>query len=76
MWQGILAGLAAWALTGWLTSVANPAIREFAQLYGERVELRNLNPIELAVAVAVSALLAMLGARLASDHHLRKIEPK
>ena len=76
MWQGILAGLAAWALTGWSTSVANPAIREFAQLYGERVELRNLSPVELAVAVAVSALLAMLGARLASDHHLRKIEPK
>jgi cell division transport system permease protein len=45
-------------------------------LYGERVELRVLTPLELAALIGISALLAMLGARLAADHHLRKVEPK
>ena len=75
MWQGVMTGLAAWALTMWLTSVANPVIREFAQLYGEHVELRNLKPFELVIAIVISVLLAMLGAYIASNHYLRRIEP-
>jgi cell division protein FtsX len=43
MWQGLLAGLAAWGLTSWLVMTANPAIHEFAQLYNEAVSLRGLN---------------------------------
>jgi cell division transport system permease protein len=76
LWQGVLAALLAWGLSCWLSSMANPAIREFAMLYGERVELRVLTPLELAALIGISALLAMLGARLAADHHLRKVEPK
>ncbi|HJV05722.1 MAG TPA: permease-like cell division protein FtsX [Chromobacteriaceae bacterium] len=75
LWQGTLAGLAAWGLTSWLTASANPAIADFARLYNEHVELRSLEPIELLVVIAISALLAMTGARLAADHHLRQIEP-
>lgn len=76
LWQGLLASLAAWGLTSWLTIVANPAIREFARLYNEQVSLRTLQPLELAILVGATALLAMIGARLASDHHLRLIEPR
>ncbi|MBP4047032.1 permease-like cell division protein FtsX [Chromobacterium violaceum] len=76
LWQGVLAALLAWGLSSWLAAMANPAIREFAMLYGERVELRALNLPELAALIGVSAALAMLGARLAADHHLRKVEPK
>jgi len=76
LWQGLLAGLAAWGLTSWLVLLANPAISSFAQLYNERLSLRMLNPQELAIVLAFSALLAMLGARLAAGHHLRRIQPR
>lgn len=76
MWQGLLAGLAAWGLTSWLVLAANPAIQQFAQLYNEKVALRGLRPLELLIVLAVSALLAMLGARLAADHHLRQVQAR
>lgn len=75
LWQGILAGLIAWGLTGWLVATANPAVREFAQLYNEQLELRTLTPFELLAMLAATGVLAMLGARLAANHHLRQIEP-
>jgi cell division transport system permease protein len=76
LWQGVLAALAAWGLTVWLTLEANPAISAFARLYNEQVEFRNLQPKELAVLLFASALLAMFGARMATNHHLRRIEPR
>lgn len=76
LWQGVLAALIAWGLTSWLTLAANPAISAFARLYNEQVSLRALGPLELLVLIAGSALLSMLGARLASNHHLRQIEPR
>jgi len=76
LWQGILAALAAWGLSCWLSAIANPAIRAFAQLYNEQVWLRTLQTQELGILVAGSALLAMIGARLASGHHLRLNEPR
>ena len=75
LWQGVLAGLIAWGLTSWLVATANPAVREFAQLYNERLELRTLSPLELLAMLAATGVLAMLGARLAANHHLRQIEP-
>jgi cell division transport system permease protein len=76
LWQGILAALVAWGLTSWLELVANPAISAFARLYNEQVSLRPLDAIELLVLIAGSALLSMLGARLAANHHLHRIEPR
>jgi cell division transport system permease protein len=74
-WQGLLAALAAWGLTCWLAIEANPAIGSIARLYNEQVSLRMLDPVELAILVAGATLLAIIGARLASDHQLRLIEP-
>jgi cell division transport system permease protein len=76
LWQGVLSALIAWGLTSWLTLAANPAIGAFAHLYNEEVSLRTLKPVELLVLIAGSALLSMLGARMASNHHLRQIEPR
>lgn len=75
LWQGVLSALAAWGLTNWLVFAANPAISSFARLYNEQVALRMLHPDELGMFVAGAAVLAMLGARLAADHHLRQIGP-
>ncbi|GGY10134.1 permease-like cell division protein FtsX [Paludibacterium paludis] len=75
-WQGVLAALIAWGLTLWLVAIANPALAEFAQLYNERVDLQPLSAGELAIVVAAAAALAMLGARLATGHHLRQLEPR
>ncbi|WP_054286768.1 permease-like cell division protein FtsX [Gulbenkiania mobilis] len=74
VWQAVLATLIAWGLTEWLVAIAGPAVSQFAQLYNEHVDLHGLRPAELLGVMAVSALLAMLGARLAADHQLRQIE--
>ncbi|BEV72391.1 MULTISPECIES: permease-like cell division protein FtsX [unclassified Paludibacterium] len=76
LWQGILAALIAWGLTSWLALIANPPIQAFARLYNEHVSLRMLQPVELAVFIGGAALLAVIGARLAADHHLRHIGPR
>ncbi|TDR80319.1 permease-like cell division protein FtsX [Paludibacterium purpuratum] len=76
LWQGLVAALIAWGLTCWLALAANPAISEFARLYNEQVSLRMLRPTELAAFIAGSALLAMIGARMAADHHLRRVGPR
>ncbi|MDF0604346.1 permease-like cell division protein FtsX [Neisseriaceae bacterium TC5R-5] len=76
MWQGVLAALIAWGLTYWLVYAANPAISEFAMLYGEQLSLRYLSPLELAVTIGLAIALTVLGARLATNHHLRAIEPR
>ena len=75
LWQGLLAGLIAWGLTCWLIIVANPVIRDFAQLYNEQIYLRALAPLELAIFLGATALLSIVGARLAADHHLHRIQP-
>jgi cell division transport system permease protein len=76
LWQGLLAALVAWGLSTLFIHEANPAIGQLAQLYNEQVELQGLQPLELVLLMAGSALLAMLGARLASDHHLRSLAPR
>ena len=75
LWQGLLAALTAWGLAYWLTEVANPALQAFASLYSEKFSLRMMTPLELAILLIGSVLLAMIGARLAANHHLRRINP-
>lgn len=75
MWQGIFASLLAWGLTSWLVIEANPAVQAFAYLYNESIALRGLTPQELLAVVCISTILAITGARLAADHHLRKTDP-
>lgn len=75
-WQGVLAALIAWGLTCWLVAMANPAIAEFAMLYNERVNLTSLNAPEVLAVIGLAAFLAMFGARLATGHHLRQLEPR
>ncbi|NDV11486.1 permease-like cell division protein FtsX [Crenobacter caeni] len=73
LWQGVLAALAAWGLSSWLIAAANPVLADFARLYNEQLALRGLTAGELAALTGLSALLAVSGARLATDHHLRQV---
>lgn len=74
-WQGLLSALLCWGLTSWLVQQANPALAEFASLYGVDASLRSLLPSEIASIIGFAICLSMLGARLAADHHLRKNHP-
>ena len=74
LWQGTLAALLCWGLTSLLAMQASPPLREFASLYGVDAHLRSLAISELLLLLAVSVFLGMLGARLAADHHLRKVQ--
>lgn len=73
--QGVLAALLAWGLSAWLIASANPALAELANLYNNHLALRQLAPEEVAALLLGVALLATLGARLATSHVLRQIEP-
>ncbi len=74
-WQGGLSALLCWGLSSWLAYQANPALAEFASLYGIDAQLRSLQPLEVLAMLLGAMLLSMLGARLAADHHLRKNQP-
>jgi len=76
LWQGTFAALIAWGLSSLYVALANPAIGELARLYNEHVELNGLTPFELILLIAGAALLAMAGARLATDNHLRSLAPR
>lgn len=71
-WQGLLAGLAAYGLSYWLTLEANPAIDAFTSLYNEHLMIRLLHPNELCVFLAGAIILSLIGARMATNRHLRQ----
>ncbi|SCK10393.1 permease-like cell division protein FtsX [Vogesella sp. LIG4] len=74
-WVGALSTLCCWGLSTLFVHQAAPAINEFAGLYGENIHLAGLALPELGVLFGCSVLLCLLGARLAADHHLRKVRP-
>ena len=75
VFQGVLAALVAWGLSAWLIATANPAVAELAALYNNHATLRQLAPEEVAALLLGVATLAALGARLATGHVLREMEP-
>ena len=76
LWQGVFAALIAWGLSYWFVQAASPALAELAALYGARTTLAPLGLAEGGILVLCSALLCMLGARLAASHHLRQLAPR
>ncbi|MGL6070129.1 permease-like cell division protein FtsX [Craterilacuibacter sp.] len=74
LWQGLLSALLAWGMASYLIAVANPVLADLARLYNEQLALRSLSAAELGLLLLVSALLAISGARLATDHHLRQAQ--
>lgn len=76
LWQGGLAAVLGWLLSELFVLSAGPSIHELATLYNENANLHGLRFGELIFIVVASAALAMLGARLATGHHLRQIEPQ
>ena len=76
LWQGVFAALIAWGLSYWFVQAASPALADLAALYGARTTLAPLGLAEGGILVLCSALLCMLGARLAASHHLRQLAPR
>ncbi|MFC3532542.1 permease-like cell division protein FtsX [Vogesella facilis] len=72
-WLGLLSALLCWGLSSLFVAQAAPALNEFARLYGENINLAGLSGVELAALAGGSILLCLFGARLAADHHLRKV---
>ena len=74
-WVGMLSTLCCWGISTLFVQQAAPAINQFANLYGENIQLAALNLLELGMLAGSSIALCLLGARLAADHHLRRARP-
>ena len=76
VWQGVLSTLLCWALCSVFVAQAAPALDGFAQLYNERILLRSLTAQELLLLAGATIALGIVGARLAADHHLRRLRAR
>lgn len=76
VWQGVLSTLLCWVLCTVFVAQAAPALDGFAQLYNERILLRSLAPQELLLLAGATIALGIVGARLAADHHLRRLRAR
>ena len=74
--QGLVGGMAAWALLGLAIHVLNGSLTELSQLYATRLELRHLNPRDSAILIACSGGLGWLGSWLSVNRHLGQIDPR
>lgn len=69
--QGLLGGLAGWAIISASAYLVNDSIAQLAGLYGSTFHLELLGPGETFTLLALSALLGWIGAHLAVGHFLR-----
>lgn len=74
--QGLLGGLAAWAIIAVAVHVLEPDVRRLAHLYGSAFTLRGLKWDETLILIGVSAALGWFSAYLASSRFLRAIDPR
>lgn len=70
--QGLLGGLAAWAIVAAMTLWLRGPAGELAKLYGLDFSLRPLGNIEVAAMLILAAGLGWLGATLSLRQHLRQ----
>lgn len=74
-WYGMLGGMVAWLLVGFLLLLLRGPVRQLAQLYGGDFELSFLSLAETGWLILFSALLGIGGAWVVVSYHLRKLEP-
>ncbi len=68
--QGLLGGVAAWALVGLATAQLDAPVGALAKLYGTDLALTGLPVWQGLILLAVAALLSWLGAWIAVTRHL------
>ena len=69
--QGLLGGLAGWAIVAAAVAVLNDSVAEVAGLYGSSFQLQPFGWREVSALLGVSAVLGWTGAYLAVGHFLR-----
>ena len=70
---GLLAGAVAMAAVVLALRPLNVAIAEFARLYASQFQLAPLDPVGMAVLLAISAGLGLIGAVLSVQRHLARL---
>lgn len=71
--QGLLGGLAGWAIVSAALLALQGALERLASAWGSQISLAGLAPAEAAVLLGSAGLLGFLGAFLAVNHSLRKL---
>ena len=72
---GLIGALLAIVLIALVLAVSASAVSEVAESYGSSFSLRGLNAIQTLQLLASGTLIGFLGAVLATNRHIRKIEP-
>lgn len=71
--QGLLGGIAGWAIVNGSLIALQGALDRLAAAWGSRFALAGLGPVESAALLGAAALLGFLGAYLAVGHSLRRL---
>ena len=74
--QGLVGGLAAWAIIWVGVTILNGALVDLSRLYAARIELRHLGVGDSLSLLAFSAALGWFGSWLSVNRHLAAIEPR
>jgi cell division transport system permease protein len=69
-WYGLLGGSLAWVLVAVMIGLLDGQVDRLAALYHTRFELRGLAPGEVALLLAASTLIGVLGSWAATGRHL------
>ncbi|HNQ04911.1 MAG TPA: permease-like cell division protein FtsX [Thiobacillaceae bacterium] len=72
--QGLVGGLAGWALVLLGLALIEGSVQKVATAYGASFPLHGLGPLELTVVLTLSMILGWLGAFFAVGQTLRKLE--
>jgi len=72
--QGLLGGLAGWAIVSGGLYALESALERLASAWGSQLALHGLSLVDGAILLASAAVLGFLGAFLAVNHSLRKLQ--
>ena len=76
LWQGLSGGLLAFALIAAGLYLLEVPIARLAAAYGSTMVIIGLTPREAGILIGGGAALGLVGAWLAANYHLRRIEPR
>lgn len=74
--QGLLGGVGAWMIVAAAVRMLNHELTAFGGLFGLSPTLGHMTPQQVAVLLALAALLGWLGAWMSVSRHLWRMEPR
>ena len=75
MWYGLSGGLLAWLLIAVSLGIMAEPVQKLATLYHSSYQISSFTAGDIAMLIAISAILGLGGSWLAVGRHLREIEP-